>query len=406
LFNDERYRIDLNKQDFFTRVIDLRTQVKIEGEKYKGKDDYDYYESLQLALKLIANSTAYGILVETLIHHGDEHAGKYYAVPIATHITGGARLLLAIAEKLGQDRGLTYAFCDTDSMAYALSDNMDITTFYNHVDDIVKWFNTLSPYESNAALFELEGVNFYNGENEELYFFGVSCKRYTVYNKLPNKQYRLRKITAHATGRYMFDYDLPMPKQMYTDNVSFDENAIEDIDDIEETETELDIPDVPAKMKTWQYLIWYTGIEQAENGLIPTIPTNEWSSNIARYQESVNTPDKLTKRQVLKGIRPYSFLLETPVRTYIKDGKEKKAKYRYALYFSKTAEEIKHTTPYRLDNGQPELLPIYDTLQDRFKTFFSHPEMKAANGSEIGLLARRHEIIDEIVQRNRTGKIV
>lgn len=407
LFGDDRYSIDLTQDDLFTRVIDLRTMVKRDGKQYaKDSDEYAYYDSLQLALKLIANSTAYGILVETLTNHGDEYAGKYYAVPIATHITGGARLLLAIAEKLGLEHGLQYAMCDTDSMAYAKPDDMSVDEFYKHVDMIVQWFNPLSPYQGNAAIFELEEVNYLDDKNEPLYFLGVSCKRYALYNKLVNGKYLLRKISAHATGRYMFDTNLPLPNQMYVNGIEFDENATEDIEDMEEDESEdSTIPDIPNKMKAWQYLIWYTGIEQAENGQIPTVPNNqEWSRNLARYQETVNTPDKLNKRNILEGIRPFSFLVETPVRSFIVNGKEKKAKYRYAMHFNKTAMELENNPAYRLDNGQCELFPIYETLYDRFKNFFIHPEIKAANGHDIGLLIRRHEIIDEIVERNRTGK--
>lgn len=405
LFGDERYTIDLSHDDLFTRVIDLRTMVKNEGKQYaKESDEYSYYDSLQLALKLIANSTAYGILVETLTHHGDEYAGKYYAVPIAAHITGGARLLLAIAERLGADRGITYAMCDTDSMAYAKPSEIDCSAFYGHIEDIVAWFNPLSPYHDNAAIFEFEDVNRWNNVDEPLYFLGVSCKRYCLYNRLPNGQYRLRKISAHATGRYMFDSMLPLPKQLYTQDVQFE---IYEIDEVPEDDTDSEdelIPAPSAKMKAWQYLIWYRGVEQSEAGTIPSIPDEAWSSNIARYQETINTPDKLTRHKQLVGIRPFSFLLETPTRSYTVNGKERKAKYRYAMPFSRTANDLQQSSVYRLDNGQQELIPMFETLFDRFKTFFSHEEMKAENGSDYGIMHRRHIIVTDIVERTRTGK--
>lgn len=410
LFGDSRYTIDLTHDDLFTRVIDLRTMVKSEGKQYdKTSDEYSYYDSLQLALKLIANSTSYGVLVETLTRHGDEYAGKYYAVPIAAHITGGARLLLAIAERLGADRGITYAMCDTDSMAYAKPSNMACNAFYSHIDDIVKWFNPLSPYQGNAPIFELEDVNEWNGNDEALYFLGVSCKRYTLYNKLPNGTYRLRKISAHATGRYMFDDALTLPDRMNTQDVTFtvyETDEIPDEDEEDELDDETLIPAPSAKMKAWQYLIWYRGIELAESGITPYVPNEIWSSNIARYQETMNTPDKLKRHANLSGIRPFSFIIETPTRVYMQDGKEHKEKFRYAMPFNRTANDIQRGNVYRLDNGQLVLFPSFDTLANRFTTFFSHAEMKTANGNDTGLLHRRHEVIDVIVERTRTGKTV
>jgi hypothetical protein len=318
-------------------------------------------------------------------------------------------LLLAIAERLGADRGITYAMCDTDSMAYAKPSEMDCSAFYSHIDDIVKWFNPLSPYQDNAPIFELEDINQWNGTDEALYFLGVSCKRYTLYNKLEHGQYRLRKISAHATGRYMFDSMLPLPKQMYTQDVQFELYESDEIPEDEEdvlTDEDVLIPAPSAKMKLWQYLIWYRGVEQSEAGIVPSIPHEEWSSNVARYQETINTPDKLLRHKQLTNIRPFSFLIETPTRSTMVNGKERKAKYRYAMPFSKTAQEMLRGCVYRLDNGQEELLPMFETLRDRFKTFFNHPETKAANGNATGLLHRRHETIDVIIERTRTGKTV
>jgi hypothetical protein len=65
LFGDKRYQIDLACDDLFTRVINLRTDIKNEL-KSSGltAERREYLEALQLGLKLLANSTAYGALVE------------------------------------------------------------------------------------------------------------------------------------------------------------------------------------------------------------------------------------------------------------------------------------------------------------------------------------------------------
>ncbi len=48
-----------------------------------------------------------------------EQPGRYYHPLLATLITGAARLMLALTERLAFEHGLNWAFCDTDSMAFA-----------------------------------------------------------------------------------------------------------------------------------------------------------------------------------------------------------------------------------------------------------------------------------------------
>ena len=381
LFDRDNYSIDLSKEDFFVRVIDLRTTVKKDlkqSAKAGDMENAEYLTSLQLALKLLANSTAYGVLVETRYENGVETAGKYYAAPIGVNITAGARLLLAIAERLGRDNGLSYAMCDTDSMAYALPEGMDVKDFYRRVDTIVNWFNPLSPYEGQAALFELEEVNEWNGQDTPLYFFGVSCKRYVLYNKLENGQYRIRKLSAHATGRYSFDRDLPIPE---------------------------DIPEVPyitidgkkkKLFKDWMYLLWYRAIEQAERGITDIeIPNEEWSNQAVRYQEAMSTPGKLKSHSYLPGIRPYSFLLETPSTP---------GKNRYVMPFVSSNEDVLKAKPFIAGTLKVDHNPQYDTLRNRFSSFFSHEEVKASPSNGIGMLERRTLEVGELHERTRTGR--
>lgn len=66
IFGDENYTVDLTKDDFFVKVIELRTTVKNDGKnaqkKYgKGSPEYARLDAIQLALKLIANATSCGI---------------------------------------------------------------------------------------------------------------------------------------------------------------------------------------------------------------------------------------------------------------------------------------------------------------------------------------------------------
>lgn len=91
-------------------------------------------------LKVLANATSYGIYAQMTRHEraggrkeqvtvygradephtwptpAPEDPGEFSFPPQAASITGGARLMLALLERLVSDRGGAYAFCDTDSM--------------------------------------------------------------------------------------------------------------------------------------------------------------------------------------------------------------------------------------------------------------------------------------------------
>jgi signal peptidase I len=66
-FGDDDYIIDLTKEgvDLFKRVIDMRGEIKVKRDEcIKGSDEYNRLDAMQMALKLIANATSYGILVQ------------------------------------------------------------------------------------------------------------------------------------------------------------------------------------------------------------------------------------------------------------------------------------------------------------------------------------------------------
>jgi DNA polymerase elongation subunit (family B) len=125
----------------------------------------------QQPLKIIANATSYGIFVELIVEDLDkkesrlcfgsgnddfpvevdkaETPGRYFNPLLATLITGAARLMLAITERLLVDAGLDWAFCDTDSMAIAKPEGMGQETFFARAKSVAEWFTPLNPYELN-----------------------------------------------------------------------------------------------------------------------------------------------------------------------------------------------------------------------------------------------------------------
>jgi len=239
--------INPGKIDFFKKVIELRKEFK--AKKKQAKKDGDKHletesENMQMFLKILANSTSYGAYVElnredldnseelniygldnfTVSAGKYEKPGKLFNPAIATMITGAARLVLAMVQKATEDKGGSYAFCDTDSMCIIDPEN-------NHPEvigpDVVNLFKQLIPYDfgelasPNDSLLEPEDYNFAEfegnyidadgkpihvnkGDYAPLFCYSISSKRYVLYNLVDNgSQYPeiiIRKESLHGLG--------------------------------------------------------------------------------------------------------------------------------------------------------------------------------------------------------------
>ncbi len=225
LFGNPDYKVDPRTDDLFLKLINLRDGIP--------KSDPD-----NLALKILANSTCYGILVEILrdsvskkqpidVYGADglsfkesllatEEPGKYFNPLLASFITGAARLMLALTERLADDRGLSWAFCDTDSLALARPERMPREEFRERVCEIVDWFAALNPYEKAGSILKIEDVNF-DPDSEALkplFCYAVSAKRYSLFNIRDDGKPIIRKASAHGLGHLLAPYtgELPNPE--------------------------------------------------------------------------------------------------------------------------------------------------------------------------------------------------
>jgi hypothetical protein len=138
-------------------------------------------------------------------------------------ITGAARLILAMMQKSVEDRGGTFAFCDTDSMSIADLKNDDPEKIGR---EVIERFKALVPYDrnivgENASLLEAEdcnwdrkdwtkdedGGNLNSGKYFDLYCYMISAKRYVMYNlvsdKQGNQQIVIRKKSDHGLGHLL-----------------------------------------------------------------------------------------------------------------------------------------------------------------------------------------------------------
>jgi hypothetical protein len=313
------YEIDPNTDDPFISLIDLRDEAK-------AKDD-----SIEKTLKIIANSTSYGIFIEinrddapkserlnAFGPNGDcfetrskaiEEPGRFFNPLLGILITGAARLMLGLAEKLTTDFGLDWAFCDTDSLAMTRPGRLSRTEFRSRARNVIDWFIPLNPYQKGGSILQIEKINYgiNSDEFEPLYCFAISAKRYALFNLNSNEQPTLRKASAHGLGHLIEPYT--------------DENA----------PPELPKPHVPLNeigVRRWQHDLWIK-ILQAAIDRNPDQVSLDWHPSLARpaaQRYSASSPHLLawldqwnSEKSYDEQIRPFGFLLLYTAKTGVFD---------------------------------------------------------------------------------------
>jgi hypothetical protein len=226
--------IDPERDDFYREVIEQRI-----AHKSKSKSVADF-------LKVLANSGSYGLFVEVNTESNSkeknvgyfsgeklgkkltcyvEKPGAWYFPPLASLITSGGRLLLAMLEKCVANLGGTYLFCDTDSLCivgsklaqlvpcvggkFKLSGKDAVRTLsLNQVKAIAKRFNKLNPYDSNLVrhILKIEDINHVDSDPtkpfRQLFGYGVSAKRYALFTE-EREAISIEKASGHGLG-YLF----------------------------------------------------------------------------------------------------------------------------------------------------------------------------------------------------------
>lgn len=426
LFGDERFSIDLTTDDLFARVIEMRADIKKQMKDHSaGSNESLYLDGLQQALKLIANSTSYGVLVEINpddserknipVHvYGDQYStgktkaieepGPYFMGPCGALIPAAGRLLLAMAEKLGSDRGIDYVLCDTDSMAFAKPDDMDREMFRVKVQEICDCFKMLSPYRNVSEILKIEDVNEFNKVPEPLYCIAISAKRYALYNRT-DTGYRIRKFSSHGTGGWMKP-------------TSYESSTAEPCENVHKIGGH-----------RWMYDLWYHAIAEIEEGKsrVPLINL-PFLSEPALTNVTVSTTELLRRFKHIADIRPFSFMVMLPSLNQFEllarsqsqfeaiteaVTTDKKSQPYNPMELKGIAFYAPYATSYqavydqirRMDNN--ELIKIeHKTLAECVADYFSHGEAKAANPKSIGRLERQHlQIIEHIFIGKETNRV-
>lgn len=242
-------RVDPRSADFFRSVIEERKRLSKRTDLPPAER-----ERLNAFLKVLANSSSYGIYAEmnreeqsagektTVEVYGvwerpftarvsaPEVPGEFCFPPIAACIAGAARLMLALLERCVMDKGGSYAMCDTDSMAIVASeqgglvscpggaerlpDGMDgiHALSWAEVEDIRRRFEALNPYNYDAipgSVLKLEDENLEDDSTRQrqLWCYAISAKRYALFNIGEDGEPIVRKSSEHGLGHLLNPID-------------------------------------------------------------------------------------------------------------------------------------------------------------------------------------------------------
>jgi hypothetical protein len=312
-------------QDFFKTIIEERGRVKGRGSFAEEERD-----RLEHFLKILASATSYGVFAEMVrreLSPGEretvrvygldgafetkvsapEEPGEFSFPPIAACISGAARLMLALLERLITEAGGTYAFCDTDGVAvvateagghvpcpggpHRLSDGQDriLAMSWAQVEEIRERFNALNPYDKAIipSILKLEEENFDEaaGVRRQLWCYVISAKRYALYDLDEHGSPILRKVSEHGLGHLLNPAEPTNEDRM------------------------------------WIRMLW-RGI-LTEDALGQSYPWPDWLNRPAIGRITVSTPsllrlfDGMNKgRLYADRIKPFNFLLTTFVQAF------------------------------------------------------------------------------------------
>jgi hypothetical protein len=299
--------IDPHKDDFYRKVIEQRIC-------YQETD-----KPLANFLKVVANSGSYGLFVQvdTERHKKEkkvryfsgetkgqvrstyaEKPGPWYFPPLASLITAGGRLLLAMLEKSVEEKDGSYLFCDTDSLCivgtekgglvsceggkFQLNGKSAIKALsLNEVQEITARFGKLNPYDSSLVreILKIEKVNFVDSDPKkpfrQLFGYSISAKRYALFSKSGN-DIRIEKGSGHGLG-YLF-----APKERKKGEKTDGEDTPEWV------------------MEAWDFLL------RKEQGLRSEAPS--WLDLPAMMRMVLTTPNVLKNRRP-EWLGPFSFFL-------------------------------------------------------------------------------------------------
>jgi hypothetical protein len=440
--------VDPRKQDFFRVVIEERKRLP------RRTDISDIEkERLDKFLKVLANAASYGIYAEMhrlesdhkkevtchgmdedsfkcRVSHPDE-AGAYCFPPLASLITGAARLMLALLEQCVTEHGGTYAMEDTDSMAIVATERGSAVPVsggkkervkalsWKQVEEMSERFTALNPYDRSVVPGSVLKIEDDNRDPEtsrqrQLCCLAISAKRYALFLLDGNGSPVLLRGSCPFCGRknkptVMHCAKCHKPIRLNNAEDRWSEHGLGHL---------LNPTDPESDDREWIAQAWVSIIRKALD--LPTTALGIESSP-AVGQITVSSPaviKPLTKlnegKQYPDQIKPFNFLLTCHVRPLGHPRGVKPERFHLIAPYETDSRQWPKKSWLDQYSGKEYRIttigPYGDRQTARVKTYGDvlveyeyHPESKCAdaNGNTctkqtIGLLQRRHVRIEQI----------
>ncbi len=367
------------EQDLIKFLVEYRRKVQDTRDKEtKDTPEYKRLDVVQNQLKILANATSYGIFIEVNTEdrpvrvHGygldcfdakasrSEEFGRFFNPIIATMLTSGARLMLAMAEACLQEHRGYYAFCDTDSIAVSP----------RHWRPLQAFFQSLNPYDSREPLLKLEhDERDEGGKLLDLWFYGISAKRYVLYRIVDGEPIIVDDgWSSHGLGHLLHG----------------------------------NREDVEARSE-WEKDLW-TGIIRTANGeMTETELCDEYSGDHAVTKYAVTKPSLHRRlrainrsKNVAKQVKPFNFVLIGQPTEVGEDGEP----IHPITKFTKNTQQapFQPFIDYITGKQYPGGSQLYwKTLPFVIRDYVNHPESKFRKGELTGKLKRRHLRVEKRV---------
>jgi hypothetical protein len=417
-------------QDLFRTVIEQRKSFS--KKKNVPREEMD---RLDKALKVFANASSYGIYAEmnrqetekrvklkcqgidpepyecSVIH--PEKPGEFCFPPLASLITGAARLMLALLEHCITELGGTYAMEDTDSMAIVTTKHGGFipcpggnlikngvqgvhALSWKQVDQIVKRFEALNPYNRqiiSGSVLKIEDDNFdpKTGKQRQLHCQAISAKRYALFTLSQNGEPELLREGKNNKKDHWSRHGLGHL---------------------------LNPTDPDASDRDWTAAVWNSIIRRAFRLKVKKLP---FSRLPAIGRTTVSSPFLIKSLESLNAAKPYSeqikpfnFLLTSHVSAFGHPLEVDPERFHLISPYDSDSRKWlekdwtdQHSGKrYRIttkgDYGTRYAARV-KTYRDVVAEYESHPEAKCSDSKgnpcdrqTVGLLRRRHIKVDQI----------
>jgi hypothetical protein len=195
------------EENLIQRLSEARIREK--AERREG------WEARALGLKILINAASYGVFVEVNVKRREgemevcgldaeesfeedgakvEEEGALFCPLLGATITSGAHLLLALLDTVAARHGAEVVYCDTDSA---------FVTASKAAPEIARAFDPLNPYSGPVPLLKDETPK----HSGTVSFFGLSSKRYCLFERDRRGRVHVLKGSDHGLGMYQVPTD-------------------------------------------------------------------------------------------------------------------------------------------------------------------------------------------------------